>query len=110
MQQDLQFRLDQVAQALDHKDYRSATQLLKVLWQEVPDNPWVQIYRARLYEAAKKFDPAETIYRHLLRDAISPKVALQARQGLQRIQATAQAQRQAALAATKASRPDSGEQ
>ncbi|MBE9032352.1 tetratricopeptide repeat protein [filamentous cyanobacterium LEGE 11480] len=109
MQPDLQFQLDQVARALDKKDYRSATQRLKLLWQENPENPWVQMYRARLYEAAQKFDQAETIYRHLLRDAMSPKVALQARQGLQRIQETEQAQRKAALAASKASSPEPGE-
>ncbi|MFM2431844.1 MAG: hypothetical protein RLZZ511_3057 [Cyanobacteriota bacterium] len=102
MKSDLQSQLDQVAQALDRQDYRSATQLLKELWQSSPEHPWVQIYRARLYEAASKFSEAETIYRNLLKDAINPKVALQARQGLQRIQTTEQAQRQEAIAASKA--------
>lgn len=106
MKPDLQFRLDQVAQSLKQQDYRSAAQQLKTLWQEYPDNPWVQIYRARLYEAAKKFDQAETIYRQLLRHALNPKVALQARQGLQRLQATEQAQLKAALAESKANIPN----
>jgi Tetratricopeptide repeat len=106
MKNDLQLRLDQVAQALDQQDYRSATQLLKSLWQECPENAWVQIYRARLYEAANKFSEAETVYRHLLKDAINPKVALQARQGLQRLQASEVAVQKAALAAAQATLPN----
>jgi tetratricopeptide (TPR) repeat protein len=106
MKPDLQLQLDQVAQALEQQDYRSATQLLKSLWQSAPENPWVQIYRARLYEAAQKFDHAETIYRNLLKDAINPKLALQARQGLQRLQTSASAQQQAALAQAQTSNPN----
>ncbi len=109
MKPDLQLRLDQVAQALEQRDYRVATQLLKPLWQECPENAWVQIYRARLYEAAHKLDAAETVYRHLLKDAINPKVALQARQGLQRLQASAVTVRQAALAAAQAATPNADE-
>jgi Tetratricopeptide repeat len=101
-----QAMLDQVAQALDTKDYRTATHLLKTLWQEMPENPWVQIYRARLYEAADKGDQAETIYRHLLKDVTNAKIALQARQGLQRLQDSDKAQRQSALAAAQANTPD----
>jgi Tetratricopeptide repeat len=109
MKQDLQLRLDQVAQALDQNDYRTATQLLKSLWQECPENAWVQIYRARLYEAANKFGEAETVYRHLLKDAINPKVALQARQGLQRLQESEVAVRKAALAEAQAATPNADE-
>ncbi len=104
-----QAMLDQVAQALDQKDYRTATHCLKTLWQEMPDNPWVQIYRARLYEAADKSDQAETIYRHLLKDVTNPKVALQARQGLQRLQDSDQFQRKSALAEAKSHTPDGEE-
>jgi tetratricopeptide (TPR) repeat protein len=87
MDPNAQAMLNQVGQALEQKDYRTATHLLKTLWQEMPENPWVQIYRARLYEAADKRDQAETIYRHLLKDVVTnPKIALQARQGLQRLQ------------------------
>lgn len=109
MSQDLQYQLSQVAQALAQKDYRSAAQLLKPLWQSSPDNLLVQLYRARLYEAAKKFDAAETIYRHLLQDAINPKVALQARQGLQRLQESQKIQRQAAVAKSKTQTPGGNE-
>jgi hypothetical protein len=101
MNPNAQAMLDQVAQALEQKDYRSATHLLKSLWQEMPDNPWVQLYRAQLYEAADKFEQAETIYRHLLKDVINPKIALPARQGLQRLQESEQTKRKAAIAHAK---------
>jgi Tetratricopeptide repeat len=109
MKPDLQLRLDQVAQALEQQDYRTATQLLKSLWQECPENSWVQIYRARLYEAANKLGEAETVYRHLLKDAINPKVALQARQGLQRLQESEVTLRKAALAESQAATPNADE-
>jgi hypothetical protein len=101
--------LDQIAQALAQKDHRTATHLLKTLWQEIPDNPWVQLYRAQLHEAADKSDQAETIYRHLLKDVTNPKIALQARQGLQRLQDSARSQRQAAIASAKANTPAGNE-
>jgi Tetratricopeptide repeat len=109
MKHDLQLQLDQVAQALDQQDYRRATEQLKSLWQSAPENPWVQLYRARLYEAAQKFDQAETIYRNLLKDAINPKLALQARQGLQRLQESESAQQKAALAASQSATPNADE-
>jgi Tetratricopeptide repeat len=106
MKPDLQLRLDQVAQALEQQDYRNATQLLKSLWQECPENSWVQIYRARLYEAANKFSEAETIYRNLLKDVINPKLALQARQGLQRLQESVVTQQRVELAESQAAHPN----
>jgi Tetratricopeptide repeat len=93
-----QERLEQVAQALERQDYRSATELLKGLWQEMPENPWVQVYRGRLYEAAGKLDQAEGVYRQLMREVTNPKVALQARQGLQRLEDLAQQRQVAAIA------------
>jgi Tetratricopeptide repeat len=91
-------RLEQVAQALERQDYRSATELLKGLWQEMPENPWVQVYRGRLYEAAGKLDQAESVYRQLMREVTNPKVALQARQGLQRIEDLGKQQKADAIA------------
>jgi tetratricopeptide (TPR) repeat protein len=102
MLNETQDRLDQVAQALDRQDYRTATQLLKGLWQEMPENPWVQIYRARLYEAANKADQAEQVYRQLLKDVTNPKIALAARQGLQRLQDSVVAARQQEIAVAAA--------
>jgi hypothetical protein len=91
--------LHQIAAALDHQDYPTAARLLKQALQQSPHDPWVQFYRARLYEVSGKVDPAEQIYRQLLRDVNNPKLALQVRQGLQRLETLQQAQRQQAIAA-----------
>lgn len=101
--------LDQVAQAFEQKDYPTATQLLKQLWQIQPDNPWVQLYRGRLYEVRGNFDSATQIYRQLLQGVTVPKVVAQARQGLQRVEETQQAQRQQTIAQIT-SQPDQAEE
>jgi len=90
--------LEQVAAAFDSKDYRTAAQLLKTLHQRMPENPWVQLYIGRLHEVSGKLDAAETVYRQLLRNSLHPKVATQARQGMQRVEAILKAQRQQAIA------------
>ena len=90
--------LAQVAAAFDRQDYKLAAQLLKPLQQQSPHNFWVQLYIGRLQEAAGKAEAAEAIYRRLLQEATHPKVMTQAREGVQRLMATAQAQRQSAIA------------
>ncbi|MEB3294265.1 MAG: tetratricopeptide repeat protein, partial [Synechococcales bacterium] len=90
--------LEQVAQAFEQKDYRMATQLLKQLWQAHPENPWVQLYRGRLYEVAGNLETATKVYKHLLQAISIPKVVSQARQGLQRVEMLAHEQRQTAIA------------
>jgi hypothetical protein len=90
--------LDQLVAAFERRDYKTAASLLKQLQLQAPDNPWVKFYSGRLREAAGKLDAAETIYRQLLRETANPKVAAQARQGLQRLADLAQAQRESALA------------
>jgi Tetratricopeptide repeat len=90
--------LTQVVAALDRQDYKTAAQLLKQLRQQSPDNLWVQLYIGRLQELTGKAEAAESIYRRLLQEATQPKIMAQAREGLQRLVATAKAQRQAALA------------
>lgn len=90
--------LDQVAAAFDRKDYRTAAQLLKKLLKESPQNPWVQFYAARLQEVSGKLPQAENIYRQLLRDTTNPKLASQARQGLQRLEEMVREQRKQAIA------------
>ena len=94
--------LAQVAAAFDRQDYKLAAQLLKPLQQQSPNNLWVQLYIGRLQEAAGKAEAAEAIYRRLLQEATHPKVMTQAREGVQRLMVTAQAQRQAAIAAATA--------
>lgn len=90
--------LEQVAAAFDSKDYRTAAQLLKTLRQRMPENPWVQLYVGRLHEVSGKLAAAESAYRQLLRNSLHPKVATQARQGMQRVEAIVKAQRQQAIA------------
>ncbi|MBF2047886.1 MAG: tetratricopeptide repeat protein [Leptolyngbya sp. IPPAS B-1204] len=100
--------LDQLAAAFDRGDYRTAASLLKQLQHQTPDNPWVKLYSGRLREVAGKLEAAETIYRQLLRETTNPKVAVQARQGLQRLTDLAQAQREAALAEAAADPANTG--
>jgi hypothetical protein len=86
--------LHQIAAALDRQDYRTAVQLLKQLRQQSPESPWVVLFTARLQEETGKPEAAEALYRQLLRQAPSSKVMAQARQGLHRLAAIGQAQRQ----------------
>ncbi|MBC7515244.1 MAG: tetratricopeptide repeat protein, partial [Alkalinema sp. FL-bin-369] len=90
--------LDQVAQAFDRQDYRSATVCLKKLWKLQPENPQVQLYRGRLYEAAGKLEQANTTYKQLLKAVPTPKIMAQARQGIDRVEKLTQEQRQQDIA------------
>lgn len=90
--------MDQVAKAFERQDYRTAARLLKQLVKQEPGNPWVQLYIARLHEATRKLEAAETTYRKLLKNTTHPKVVSQARQGLGRLEAIEQEQRRQALA------------
>jgi hypothetical protein len=88
--------LEQIAIALDHQDYKRAAKLLKQLQAESPDHPWVKVYVGRLKEGIGKLDEAETIYRKVLCKSLNAKVALAARQGLERIESAAKAAQAAA--------------
>ncbi len=90
--------IDQVADAFERKDYRTAARLLKQLVKQEPKNPIVRLYIGRLHEATGKLESAETVYRQLLRDTTNAKVMSQARQGLGRIEAMEKERRQQALA------------
>lgn len=90
--------LDKIAAALDRQDYETAAQLIQVALQKSPKNPLVQIYLSRLHEATGNPEAAEALYRKLLQDTVSAKIALQARQGLQRLEEMAAARRQQAIA------------
>lgn len=94
----LQAQLEQVAAAFERRDYKTVAQLLKPLMQRNADHPWVQLYAARLQEVTGKSDAAEAAYRQLLKVTPNPKIALQARQGLQRIETAAQERQQEAIA------------
>lgn len=77
--------LDQIAAAFDRQDYKTAASLLKQLQQQSPDSPWVTFYLGRLREATGKLEAAELLYRSLLQVTANPKVAAQARLGVQRL-------------------------
>jgi tetratricopeptide (TPR) repeat protein len=100
--------IDQVADAFERKDYRTAARVLKQLVAQEPKNPWVQLYVARLQEVRGKLTEAETIYRKLLKKTTNSKIMSQARQGLGRLEAIKKEQRQQALAEAAAD-PNSGE-
>ena len=90
--------IDQVAAAFERKDYRTAESLLQQLLKESPQNPWGQLYLGRLHEVSGKLSAAQKVYQQLLRSTINAKVGNQARQGLQRLEAIEQEQRQRAKA------------
>ena len=92
-----QTMLDQIIAAFDRRDYKTVAQLLKEFRRQSPDSPWVKLYAGRLQEVAGNMATAEAAYRELLRETVIPKVALQARQGLQRLEEVEQAKRQQAV-------------
>lgn len=94
--------IEQVAAAFERKDYRTAAELLQYLLKESPQNPWVQFYLGRLDEVSGKLEAAEKIYRQLLRDTTNNKILAQARQSLQRVEASKQEQRRCAIAQASA--------
>ncbi|MCU0515924.1 MAG: tetratricopeptide repeat protein [Oscillatoria sp. Prado101] len=94
--------IEKIAAAFERKDYREAAQLVSALLQQYPQNPWGQVYLGRLHEVSGKLEAAESVYRQLLRNALNPKIADQARQGLQRLQAIVKQKREKAIAQAKA--------
>jgi hypothetical protein len=79
--------LEQVEQALDRQDYRTARNLIKTLAHNQPDNDLVHLYAARLQEATEHSANAEKIYKQLLQRSIDPKILQEARQAIGRLQA-----------------------
>lgn len=100
--------IDQVAAAFNQGDYRTAAHLLQDLQAQSPEDPWVQFYVGRLQEVSGELEAAIATYRHLLREFPNSKLATQARQGLQRVQALEKAQRQQAIAAAKSDPANTG--
>lgn len=90
--------LEHIATALAEQNYRLAARLLKPLLQHSPKDPWVRLYYAQLQEKLGKLEKAENVYRKLLRETTIPKIALQARQGLQRLEDEVALQQQLAIA------------
>ena len=91
--------LDQMIAAFKRKEYRTAARLLNPLLQSHGNDPWVQVYAARLHELSGKRAIAEPIYRKLLQNTSSPnpKVLNLARQGLERLEKVDRDRRKDAL-------------
>lgn len=87
--------LESLEAALQDGNYAEATRLISTL---DPQDPWTQLYWARLWEATHQDDQAETAYRSLLRQTDGPKLTLAARQGLERLQSQRTQARQRAMA------------
>lgn len=86
--------LDQIAQSIQQQDYKTAARLLKPLLKTDLHNPWVRFYAARVQEGLGKRDAAERIYLQLLPNTTNPKLMAQIRQGIARIEASYQENRQ----------------
>jgi tetratricopeptide (TPR) repeat protein len=88
--------------AFQQKDYKTAARLIKPLLQASPPDPGVLLYAAKLQVIAQKADAAERYYRQVLQTTTNPKLAIQARQGLEDLEQARQAQRRDAIAAATA--------
>jgi hypothetical protein len=88
-----------IAAALDRQDYRAAAKLLKPLYQDRPQDPWIQFYIARVQAGLGRPDTAEPIYRKLLKATTNPRLSRQLRLALEQLQAKSLADRQAQIAA-----------
>lgn len=93
--------INQIAAALDGKEYKQAAKLIKQLQKESPENPWVQYYIGRYYELTNNLEKAQTTYKQILRDITNPKIVFQTRQGIQRIEIAQQNVRQQAIETAK---------
>jgi hypothetical protein len=85
------FMIEEVAVAIDQKDYERATQLLERL---SAGDPQVMLQAARLQEGQADWDKAEQTYKQVLRHNAGMKLTLAARQGLERIDAAQKQLRQ----------------
>jgi tetratricopeptide (TPR) repeat protein len=68
------------------KQFSAASDTLKQLLKDSPDDLQLQVLLARFYDATGKPEKAETIYRNLLKSQTQPKLLTQARQGLKAIE------------------------
>ncbi len=93
--------LPDITQAMNIKDYRTATKLIQQLESSARQNPLIQLYIAQIYEGTNKLPKAQALYRQLLQDPSNPKVMNQARQGLKRLENWEAVQRQSAIAQAK---------
>jgi hypothetical protein len=78
--------LEQAADALERKDYKTAAKIIATLVAERPDDHQVQLYAAQLQEATNKLDNAMDIYRLLIQHSLNLKITNEAREGIFRIE------------------------
>ena len=81
--------------ALMKGNYAEATELIQTL---DPNDPWTEVYQARIQEGKQLWDEAEGTFRELLRHDHGPKITLAARQGLDRLQKQRHQKRKQAIA------------
>lgn len=94
--------LDPIIAAFQSKDYKTAARLIKPLLQRSPPDPGVLLYAAKLQAVANHGEAAERYYRQVLQATTNPKLAMQARQGLEQLEQQIQDQRRQAIAAATA--------
>lgn len=87
--------MDAIDAALRKGDYTKAAQLVEAL--DVQD-PWTQIYQAKILERQQEWSNAEAILKELLRHDHGSKITLAARQGLDRLQKQRSQERKQAIA------------
>lgn len=89
---------DDFIAAFDRNDYPTAARLVKATLKVDPRHPMALLYAGKLQEQAGKPDAASGFYRKLLKETTNPKIAMQARQGLQRLDDAEKARRQEQIA------------
>jgi hypothetical protein len=87
--------MDAIDSALMKSNYTEAARLVQTL---DPQDPWTQIYQARIQEGLQEWDQAESLFRDVLRHDHGSKITLAARQGLDRLQKQRTQDRKQALA------------
>jgi tetratricopeptide (TPR) repeat protein len=78
--------LEQLAAALDRREYETAEKILTTILHDRPDDPQVQLCAARLYVETDRWDEALQTYQQVLKHGINSKIMGEARGGIQRIQ------------------------
>lgn len=94
--------LDQVAAALEQRNYTQAVKLIKPLMKKYPHDPQVQWHVGNIHEGMGHPEKAEVVYRKLLKQAPNPKLMRMARKALDRIKAAEADRRQVAIAQASA--------
>ncbi|MEO0408942.1 MAG: tetratricopeptide repeat protein [Cyanobacteria bacterium P01_A01_bin.135] len=79
--------IEQLAAAMQQRDYDQARRLLPPLLKQQPQNPWVQLYTGQLQEVGQQSTAARKTYQKLLQTTTNPRVIRQARLGLARLSA-----------------------